>query len=107
MPLWIGLGGWGLTLAGAAVVALADDWFSRSILLYLDALELHLAQVVQVLQNGGSKFAPSAVNLRRDQAQNRARGLKLLGWCLLLAGCLVQVAVLALAAPSLSLYPAP
>jgi hypothetical protein len=91
MHFWIGISGLGLNLGGAGIVALVDAWFSRSILLYLDALELNLSKMVKVLQSGGSQFVATEVNLRRDRAQDRGRAMKLLGWCVFIAGSLLQL----------------
>ena len=92
MSFWVGLIGLGLNLAGAVVLALADAWFSRAVLLYLDALESNLSQAVQVLQSGGTQFVPTTIDLIRDRNQNRARSLKFLGWCILSSGYLLQIA---------------
>src|SRR5947209_3483847 len=90
MAFWLGFIGLGLNLTGAVIVALVDAWFSQALLVYLDALESNLAQAVQELQSGGSKFVPTKIDLLRDRSQNRARGLKLIGWCTLSVGFLLQ-----------------
>src|SRR5260370_22774016 len=86
MHFYLGIAGLGLNLVGALILALADVWFSRSVLVYLDALEANLWKVVEVLQSGGSQFVNTGVNLRRDRGQDRARSLKLLGWVVLFLG---------------------
>lgn len=97
MPFWFGLIGLGLNLVGAVIVASVDAWFSRAVLVYLDALESDLVQAVQVLQSGGTQFVPTKIDPMRDRSQNRGRSLKLLGWCILSFGYLLQIAAAALA----------
>jgi hypothetical protein len=92
--LYLGIAGLGLNVTGALVLALADAWFSQSVLVYLDAVEFNLSKVVEVLQSGGREFLNTGVDLRRDRAQDRARSLKLLGWTVLVLGFLVQLSAL-------------
>ena len=87
--------GCGLNLIGALILLVADAWFSRSVLVYLDALENNLNKAIDVLQKGGSEFASNAIDQRRDRGQNRARFTKLLGWGFLTAGFVVQLVSLA------------
>jgi hypothetical protein len=94
MEFWLGIGGLGLALAGALVVAVADAWFSRAVLVYLDAIEANLATVVEVLRGGGGQLTITPVNAKRDSGQNRARAVKLLGWCALVLGLGLQLAAL-------------
>jgi len=96
MTLYLQIAGCGLTLAGALVLALADLWFSRSVLVYLDALETSLLNLIQVLQQGGSRFVPGEMDLARDRGQNRARFLKLVGWSFLILGFACHLALLVL-----------
>jgi hypothetical protein len=99
MPWWIGLVGLGLGLVGSLLVAWGDAWFSRSVLIYLDAMEANLAAVVQALQGGAGGHAITPPDVLRDRGQNRARSLKSLGWCLLILGFVAQVTALTLAMP--------
>jgi len=101
MNLYLAIAGLGLNLTGAVVLALADAWFSRSVLVYLDALESNLTKVVGVLQNGGNQFDSTAIDLKRDRGQNLARSLKLLGWAILGIGFLFIFVALLLRTPSL------
>ncbi|MCI0459527.1 MAG: hypothetical protein L0Z62_21465 [Gemmataceae bacterium] len=92
MDYWLGIGGLGLALAGAVIVALADAWFSRAVLVYLDVVEANLANVVEVLRSGGGQLVITPINTRRDRGQNRARAVKLLGWGALVVGVGLQFA---------------
>ena len=94
MDNWIGLGGLGLTLLGAVIAGLADAWFARAVLVYLDAVEANLEKVVEALRGGAKEFAITQINLRRDRGQDRARALKLLGWCVLIVGFALQLVAL-------------
>jgi hypothetical protein len=94
MHLYLAITGVGLNLAGALILALADVWFSRSVLVYLDAVEANLAKVVEVLQSGGKDFIIPGVDLRRDRGQNQARSLKLVGWGVLALGFLLLLIAL-------------
>ena len=96
MHFMIGMVGLGLNLAGAVILALADAWFSRSVLVYLDAVEANLSKVVGVLQSGGSHFVITEINPARDRGQDRARSMKLVGWCVLSLGFLVLLIALRL-----------
>ncbi|GEM_PF-5704213 len=80
-----------LNLAGALLLALADVWFSRSVLIHLDALESNLSKVIESLQGGGGKFVNTGIDLRRDRGQDRARFVKLLGWAIMALGFLAQL----------------
>jgi hypothetical protein len=91
MDYWLGISGLGLALAGAIIVALADAWFSRAVLVYLDVVEANLANVVEALRGGG-QLVVTPINTRRDRGQNRARAVKLLGWCALVVGVGLQFA---------------
>src|ERR1700726_2483853 len=96
MHFVIGFIGLGLNLAGVIIVALGDAWFSRSVLVYLDAVESNLAKVVTVLQSGGSHFVITETDLRRDRRQDRARSVKLMGWGVLALGFLLLLIALRL-----------
>jgi hypothetical protein len=100
MEPWIRLGGLGLGLGGALVVAVADAWLSRSVLVYLDALEANVEKIVEALQGGTTELAVSRIDLKRDRGQNRARTLKTLGWLVLASGFALQIADACLAKPS-------
>jgi hypothetical protein len=88
--------GLGLDLAGVLILALADAWFSRSVLVYLDAVEANIAKVVDVLQTGGSQFGITPMDQKRDRGQDRARLLKLLGWAVMFLGLVVLTGALCL-----------
>jgi hypothetical protein len=90
MHLYLAIVGLGLNVIGAIILGFADAWFSRSVLVYLDALETNLANAVGVLQSGGSRFDNAAIDVKRDRGQDRARSLKLLGWAILAVGFLVN-----------------
>src|SRR5438874_399259 len=70
MSFWLVLIGLGLNFTGAVIIALVDAWFSRALLVYLDALESNLGLAVQELHRGGTKFVPTKVDLLRDRNQN-------------------------------------
>ena len=93
---FLGIAGLAFNLLGALIVTLADSWFSRSVLVYLDALETNLSKVVEVLRSGGTQFVCTGIDLRRDRGQDRARSLKLLGWAVLCLGLLLQFIALLL-----------
>jgi hypothetical protein len=91
MHFLVAITGLGLNVTGALILALADAWFSQSVLVYLDAVEATLSKVIEVLRSGGKQFVDPGVDLRRDRGQDRARSLKFLGWAFLLLGFLVQL----------------
>jgi hypothetical protein len=80
----------GLSLLGVVVLGLADAWLSRSILMYLDAVEANVATIVQSLRAGSTHVIITGVDLKRDRRQNRVRGLKMLGWIILAFGVGIQ-----------------
>ena len=84
--------GLGLTLSGAAVAGFADAWLSRSILIYLDAIEANVEKMAKAIQAGATDLAVTGINLRRDRGQNRARALKTMGWVALVMGFVLQLA---------------
>ena len=96
MHFGLGMVGLGLELAGVLILALADAWFSRSVLVYLDAVEANIAKVVDVLQTGGSQFVITPMDQKRDRGQDRARLLKLLGWAVMFLGLVVLTGALCL-----------
>jgi hypothetical protein len=100
MESWILLAGLGLGLVGALLIALADAWLSRALLVYLDAVEANITEVVRMLREGGTQLDITAIDLKRDRGQNRARALKSLGWLTLVLGFALQLAAAWLARPS-------
>jgi hypothetical protein len=97
MALCLLLAGLALALAGATLVALADAWLSRSVLIYLDAVEANLGKVVELLRAGGDRLDVTGIDPKRDRGQNQARGLKSLGWLTLALGFGLQIAAACLA----------
>ena len=91
MPSWLWLAGLGLSVGGAVVEGLADAWLSRSILIYLDAVEHDLQKVVRTIQAGAHDPNVGAPNLKRDRGQDRARAAKSLGWLALAVGLGLQI----------------
>ena len=83
-----------LNLVGIAILAIADVWFSRAVLVHLDALEANLTNLIGILRNGSGHLVDSGIDLRRDRGQDRARFVKLIGWVLLALGILTQGASL-------------
>jgi hypothetical protein len=81
----------GAHVAELGPVALADAWLSRSLLVYLDAVEANAGKVVESLRKGGGRLDVTGVDRRRDQGQNRARALKALGWLALALGFGLQM----------------
>lgn len=96
MVFWIHLVGLGLSIAAALVIGLADAWLSRSMLIYLDALEANVAKVVKLLREGGTQLDVTNIDLNRDGGQNQARAMKTLGWFALALSFGVQIAALCL-----------
>lgn len=86
------IGGLGLAIGGTLLVAVADAWLSRSILLYLDAVEANVAELTKALRSGGTDVAVTGMNIKRDRGQNRARAVKSLGWLAMVAGFGLQLA---------------
>ena len=86
------IGGLGLAIGGALLLAIADAWLSRSILLYLDAIESNVAAVATALRASNMQVAVTGINLMRDRGQNRARALKTLGWFTMALGFGLQLA---------------
>lgn len=84
-----------LNLAGALILAYGDVWFSRSVLVHLDAVQENLSQLIGILRNGGGKPIDSGVDLRRERGQDQARFVKVIGWALLGLGFAAQIAWLA------------
>ena len=60
----------GPTFGGAVAVALADLWFSRLVLIYVDALEADVARLSHAIRTGSSDFEVPDIDLKRDQRQN-------------------------------------
>ena len=83
----------GLTLnaTGVLLLTVADLWFSRAILVYVDALEDNLLKLVRELQAGGKQFVITEIDLKRDRRQNLARSLKSLGWLVLFLGFVISI----------------
>lgn len=97
MEFWILLGGLALTLVGAILVALADAWLSRLILVYLDAIEHDVMRVVVALRAGSiDDLNVSGIDVKRDRGQNVARALKTLGWLALAVGFALQIVAVCL-----------
>jgi hypothetical protein len=86
MGFWMLIGGLVLAIGGAAVAGFADTWLSRSVLIYLDAVEENVGEIVKAVQAGTKEFAFTGINLQRDRGQNRARTLKTMGWLTLTVG---------------------
>ena len=91
MAAWMLLAGLGLSLGGAIVAGLADAWLSRSVLIYLDAVEHNLRNVVKTIQAGGHDPNVTEPNLKRDRTQDQARAAKSLGWVALVLGFSLQL----------------
>ena len=99
MEPWLRLVGLGISLGGALVLALADALLSRSILIYLDALEANVAKMVEALRSGSTSVIVTGVDLKRDRSQNLARALKTVGWLALALGFGIQLAAAYLTKP--------
>src|SRR5438552_4299419 len=91
MEPWLLPAGLGVTLAGAIVLALADAWLSRSILVYLDAVEANVHRLVDAVRAGGTHLKVTGTDLKRDRGQNSARAIKMLGWLILVLGFGLQL----------------
>jgi hypothetical protein len=89
--------GLGLSMAAAVVLAVTDAWLSRSMLIYLDAVETNVAKIVHALRAGGTEPTVTGMNLQRDQGQDRARAIKTLAWFVMAAGFGLQLAAACLA----------
>lgn len=99
MESWIRLTGLGLSLGGALVVALADAWLSRSLLVYLDAVETNVGKIVEALRAGSTHLTVTGIDLKRDRGQDTARALKTVGWLVLTLGFGLQFAAAFLTKP--------
>jgi len=99
MEYWILLVGLGLNLCGALVVAATDAWLSRSLLIYLDAVETNVGKVVEALRAPATELVVTGIDLRRDRRQDRARALKTLGWLALSLGFGLQLCAVCLSRP--------
>ena len=92
MENWLTLAGLGLGAGGALTIALGDAWLSRSVLVYLDAVEANVAKLVEAVQAGGTYLKVTGMDPKRDRGQNSARALKMLGWLILVLGFGLQFA---------------
>jgi hypothetical protein len=97
MEFWLGISGLVLNLFGAVLIALADRSFSWWVDTSLLALELNVARIAQLLRRGGSESLIREMDIHRDRAQERSRLWKLVGWLVLIAGYLFQVAAISVA----------
>src|SRR5262245_64938300 len=91
MQSWVLFAGLGLSLGGAVVAGLADAWLSRSVLIYMDAVEHNLQNVVRTIQAGANDPQVTAPNLKRDRGQDQARAAKTLAWVALALGFGLQI----------------
>jgi hypothetical protein len=96
MQLDFAIAGLVFNVAGALLLAVADAWLSRSMLIYLDAVEDNLSKVVESVQGGGTPFAIAQMDRKRDRGQNRARSLKLVGWAAMALGFVLMMIALRL-----------
>jgi hypothetical protein len=99
MEPWLLLVGLAFNLGGAIVLAVADAWLSRSILVYLDAVEANVAKLVDALRAGSTSVIVTGVDLKRDRGQNLARALKMIGWLALALGFGLQLAAVYVTRP--------
>ena len=84
--------GLAVVLAGAMILALADAWLSHSILKYLDAIESNLGKLAESFRAGDTQPRLTSIDRKRDRGQDRARGLKLFGWVIMIVGFGLQLA---------------
>jgi len=99
MENWLGIIGLGLCGVGSLMVALADAWLSRSILVYLDAVESNVSGIIKMLEGAAPSAEVTAIDVRRDRGQNRARALKTVGWLAMVGGFGLQIAFFVLKRP--------
>ena len=92
MEFWMVIAGLGLGLIGALMLAVGDSWLSRSLLVYLDAIEANVAKMAEALRTGSTYFVVTGIDVKRDRGQNRARALKMVGWLALALGFGLQIA---------------
>ena len=85
--------GLGMCFGGAILIALTDAWLSRSLLIYLDAVEANVSMIVEAFRTGNTRVVVTLIDLKRDRGQNRARALKMVGWLTLALGFGLQIAV--------------
>jgi hypothetical protein len=97
MAFWILLAGLVLATGGVVITGLADAWLSRSILVYLDAVEHNVSKVVEALRAGATNLKITGIDVKRDRAQNRARALKTVGWLVMASGFALQLVAACLA----------
>jgi hypothetical protein len=96
MAFWILLAGLGFGLLGAVMVALGDAWLSRSVLIYLDAVEANVGKVVEAIRSEDIRLTVTGIDLKRDRGQNRARVLKTFGWLAVVLSFGVQIVAVCL-----------
>src|SRR5436853_6883705 len=92
MEPWMQLVGVGTSLVGVLVISRADACLSRSILIYLDALEANMENMVTSLRVGSTYILVKGIDVKRDQRQNQARLVKTFGWLVLEVGFGIQLA---------------
>jgi hypothetical protein len=100
MEYRIVLTGLGLIFGGAVMVALADLWFSRLLLVYLDAVEANVEKLAEAVRTGSMVITVTGIDLKRDKRENSARLLKTLGWLVLILGLGIQIGAALLAKPT-------
>ena|SRR5947209_7161545 len=84
--------GMGLCFAGGILVVAMDAWLSQLLLLYMDAVEANLAKLVEAVRTGGNQLVLTEIDRKRDRRLDRARGMKTVGWLILVLGFGVQLA---------------
>jgi hypothetical protein len=92
--------GLGVSLGGALVVALADAWLSRLMLMYLDAIEANMVKLLEAVRTGATQVDATGIDLKRDHRQNMVRAVKTLGWMALALSFGLQLAACLTGSPS-------
>ncbi len=87
--------GLGMNLVGAALVALADARFIKSVDVSLLAIELNFAKLVNVLRGGVQQMVQD-MDEHRDKVARKGAILKVVGWSVLIAGYVLQIVAVAL-----------
>ncbi len=99
MPFWIVLAGLGVSFLGALVTTLAEARLTRSILIYLDAVEGNVREIVDAIRSGATALVVTSPDLKRDRGQERLRALKIIGWLTVALGFGTQLVGIWLSRP--------
>jgi hypothetical protein len=95
--------GMALSFLGGLLAIAMDAWLSQLLLLYFDAVEANVAALIEAVRAGGSQLVVTEIDRKRDRRLDRARGMKTVGWLVMVLGFAVQLAAVYLARVQASL----